>query len=141
MPLSRAVDDPTAQTVKIGLIESADVELGLAIQGQAGAGPRIGQGTVGDRALLGVGIPRTLPGPEAEEVVVVPLQESEVRVKVQCWRRRQLVKGVVLEIAPRVRADQQNGLAAAVGEVAGIGRADPQRSHGRRSGRHGRCSE
>ena len=133
--------DTASEAIEVGLVEERQIELGLAVQSQAMPWPLVGHWIVVDHALFRIGIERTLPGPQPEEVMVVPPQKSEIGAEVHSGRRRQHSVSVVLKTAPSVRTGQQDGPAAAVGEVAWVHRADPQRTRGRTGGRHGPCTK
>ena len=60
IPRSR---DTSPYAVEVGLVESSQVKLRLVVQGGARAGALVGHGIVVDRALLGLGIVASLPGP------------------------------------------------------------------------------
>jgi hypothetical protein len=61
-------------------------------------------------------------------VVLYPHVKVSTKVKAGHWGQRD-----VLEVGPSVRASQENGAPAAVGEVVRIGRVRSQRTRGRAS--------
>src|SRR5207249_5158626 len=65
--------DTRSYAVEVGLVEPSQVKLRLIIQSGAWAGALVGHGIVVDRALLGLGIVASLPGPQAKEIVIMPL--------------------------------------------------------------------
>ncbi len=143
-----------AQPGEIGVVETREIELRLAVvrQSRTGARPRVGPavfGHLGRRVALGP--LRHLPAPEPGEVVSVPLQQIEKRGVIEYGRRLrarfQAVAGV-LEILPDVGAGEINGArtsiraARAVGEVVRIRRVRTQRTRrtgGFRGATRGHC--
>src|SRR5579859_5918854 len=115
------VDHSLAQTVKIALVELGQIELGFAIQGGAGAGALVGGHRIEPVVVVtGLGRPaRLFPGPQAEEVVMVGLQEVEIGAVVEDGRR--VRAAVILEVGPGMRPGQQDGPASPVHKVARVG--------------------
>src|SRR5262245_45157239 len=89
-PLVPRCLDASAHPVEIGLVEELYVELGLAIGCFSRPRSLVRHGVIPSRALFWVGVIRTFPGPEAKEVVIVLLEEGEVRGEVEGGRRSRL---------------------------------------------------
>src|SRR4029077_7766367 len=66
-----------------------------------------------------VAIGRQIFPPENRDILSVQLEKTYIGVEVQGSRRRAHIR--ILKTIPSVGAREENGLAAAVGEVAGIG--------------------
>ncbi len=125
-------DHPVSQSLEVDRIEKGQVKLGFSVQGRCRPRALVGHRIVADRALFCPAIQASLPGPKAEAIVVVPLQEGQVRGEVHGLRGGQRFIGIVLKVAPGVGTGQQDRLAAPVGEVAGIGRVYAEGTIGRR---------
>src|SRR5262249_35900751 len=112
-PAIAGLVDAVAHTVEIRRIERAQVKLGLAIGGEAsaGPGPRLRLAVFGHASRLGVGPLGRFPAPETEKVVPVPREKVEISVVVESWRRivtTVLAVAVVLEVVPVVRANEED---------------------------------
>src|SRR6266849_868564 len=70
-PLVPRGHDTLSQAVKVSRIQAGQIKLGLAVQ--CGARPQalISRRFVVDRSLFRAGIHRTLPGPQAEKIVMM----------------------------------------------------------------------
>src|SRR5262249_7993159 len=105
-PLVLRCLDASAYAIKVGLVKKLHVKLRLAVRGFSRSRALVRHRVVGGRALFRIWVIRAFPGPEPKEVVIMFLEEAEVRLKVE--RRRRGLRGVcdVLKVGPSVRTRQ-----------------------------------
>ncbi len=125
---------PRPEPGEVRLVELRKVVSGPAVLRRPRARPAVRRRGVEPIVVVGSlhGPPTGFPGPEPEEVVVVGREGVEVGRVVE--DRGRVGPAVVLQIAPGVRAGEQDRGAVFVGEVARIARADAQQAQ-RRTGR------
>src|SRR5262249_19666435 len=131
-PLTR-LSHARAEPLEVRVVPLLEVELRIAVERHArtAAGVRVrADEPVGGVLPLAVGPgrpARLLPGPEADDVVVPLDQEVEIALKIEGLRR--VLRPLVLEVRPGVRAGQVDRPATPVGEVTRVPRVDPEWPH------------
>src|SRR5690606_23264635 len=115
--LARLLGPPT-HSIEVVRVEPGEIEAGLAVPREAGAGSEkeVGREPVG---LIELARPLgLLPGPEPHEVDAVRGQVVQVRLVVEGDRR--IPEAAVLEVRPGVRAGQIDDLTVGGSEIPGV---------------------